>query len=337
MKICVTGATGFVGNRFVEMALARGHQVTCLVRDVRKIGSLPTGARVILGDLAQTSALEQFVADADVVVHLAARSCTGRPDSDLYTVNVEGTDNLCRAILARNQQCVLVHCSSLAVLARHRRMPWLNTSHTRSKTEGLRPVARAEEAGLKAIYVFPGLVYGPGERRLFPLMLRAARSRWRIEVSGGERWAPLVYVDDLCDLLLHCSENGEALAGRPFAAVGNLEVGMHEVVRRIAAEFDLPRPAIRLPRSLLFWLALAAEAVRAASKPRRTSLLSRRTVNVLSMQLDPDVVRQYNGNDWRARHSWEETWAPTMAWLRQLDGLHEQLVGRFQRHRHRGR
>jgi len=51
-SIALLGATGNVGSRLLDEALARGHQVTALVRDPRRLASR-TGLTVVTGDVAQ--------------------------------------------------------------------------------------------------------------------------------------------------------------------------------------------------------------------------------------------------------------------------------------------
>ena len=52
MKILVTGATGKVGSRLVPRLIAKGFDVSILVRDVAKAGDLiELGATPITGDL----------------------------------------------------------------------------------------------------------------------------------------------------------------------------------------------------------------------------------------------------------------------------------------------
>jgi len=89
LKILLTGASGFTGRPFAEMARAAGHQVV-----------------VLDCDLADKAALRQQVLAAapDSVVHLAAISFVGQADENaFYAVNVVGTLNLLDAVLALPQ------------------------------------------------------------------------------------------------------------------------------------------------------------------------------------------------------------------------------------------
>ncbi|MFD8753804.1 NAD(P)H-binding protein, partial [Kitasatospora sp. NPDC059577] len=49
MRITVFGATGNVGGRVVAEALARGHQVTAVLRDPAKPHGLPSAAAIAVG------------------------------------------------------------------------------------------------------------------------------------------------------------------------------------------------------------------------------------------------------------------------------------------------
>lgn len=74
MKILVTGATGFVGRHTVRQLLARGHEVTALVRDPGRAASFDwNGAvRVVAADVqAPPADLRAAFGPAELVVHLA--------------------------------------------------------------------------------------------------------------------------------------------------------------------------------------------------------------------------------------------------------------------------
>ncbi|MFD4656680.1 NAD(P)-dependent oxidoreductase [Kitasatospora sp. NPDC058444] len=68
MRITVFGATGNVGSRVVAEALARGHQVTAVVRDPAKPHGLPSAADVVVGDARNPEDVARIAAGQDVVV-----------------------------------------------------------------------------------------------------------------------------------------------------------------------------------------------------------------------------------------------------------------------------
>ncbi|HVS90711.1 MAG TPA: NAD(P)-dependent oxidoreductase [Mucilaginibacter sp.] len=100
MKILVTGATGKVGSRFVPRLLAKGYDVSILVRDAGKASSLAgLGAKVVTGDLYDPDTLPPAVAGMDAVVHLAALFRTFTDNEGIVKTNREGTIALARAAM----------------------------------------------------------------------------------------------------------------------------------------------------------------------------------------------------------------------------------------------
>lgn len=66
-KLLVLGATGVTGQHIVRQALARGYDVTAVVRSVEKVKDIK-GARWIVGDVLDPSVLRQALIDRDVVI-----------------------------------------------------------------------------------------------------------------------------------------------------------------------------------------------------------------------------------------------------------------------------
>jgi uncharacterized protein YbjT (DUF2867 family) len=79
-KILVLGATGGTGRLIVAQALARGYDVTALVRSAEKARDL-TGAKLIVGDVRDEKALRQALKGRDAVV-----SALGTPASPFREV-----------------------------------------------------------------------------------------------------------------------------------------------------------------------------------------------------------------------------------------------------------
>lgn len=69
MKIAVFGATGNTGSRVVEAALARGHEVTALVRDPARVAHAHPRLTVLAGHPTVPADVAACVRGADAVVH----------------------------------------------------------------------------------------------------------------------------------------------------------------------------------------------------------------------------------------------------------------------------
>lgn len=100
MKILVTGATGKVGSRLVPRLIARGYDVSILVRDAAKASGLTAlGARPVSGDLFDASTLQAAVQGMDAIVHLAALFRTLDDNEGIIKTNREGTAALATAAI----------------------------------------------------------------------------------------------------------------------------------------------------------------------------------------------------------------------------------------------
>lgn len=98
MKILVTGATGKVGSRLVPRLLAKGYDVSILVRDKAKATELVgLGAKAITGDLYEPDTLPLAVAGMDAVIHLAALFRTFTDNEGIVKTNREGSIALAQA------------------------------------------------------------------------------------------------------------------------------------------------------------------------------------------------------------------------------------------------
>lgn len=107
MNILLTGANGFTGLRFTELARQAGHDITALQADLTQPQAVADAVALAVSALPH--------AQPWAVVHLAALSFVGHADElAFYGVNVLGTMNLLAALAgqATRPTCVLVASSA---------------------------------------------------------------------------------------------------------------------------------------------------------------------------------------------------------------------------------
>jgi len=185
LTLAITGATGFVGARLLDAALAGGHHVRALTRRPQPPRD---GVTWIDGALDLPFSLDALVEGADAVIHVAG--VVNSPDvAGFEAGNIIGTDAMLgaaeRAGIAR-----FVHTSSLA--AREPHLSLYGASKARAETlVAASPLATA--------IVRPPAIYGPGDRELLEMFKMAARGFVLLPPPGR---LSLLHVDDLARLLL---------------------------------------------------------------------------------------------------------------------------------------
>ena len=117
----VTGGAGFIGSNMVRFLLAKGHEVRVLdnfeTGKKENLAELTDQIELITGDIRDTAIVQNAVAGAEVVYHLAALGSVPRSVEDPATshdVNVNGTFNMLQAARA-NQVKRFVFASSSSI------------------------------------------------------------------------------------------------------------------------------------------------------------------------------------------------------------------------------
>jgi nucleoside-diphosphate-sugar epimerase len=186
--LAITGGTGFVGSKLIDLALEKGQAVRALAR--RTQPERP-GVEWIAGDLGNREALARLTEGADAVIHVAG-IINARTPLEFAAGNIEGT----RAMLEASRGVPrFVHVSSLAA-----REPALSIyGNTKAAADALVETSRPDAA-----IVRPPAVYGPGDRETANVYKLVARG-WAL-LPGGGRFS-IVEVSDLARALLALAEN----------------------------------------------------------------------------------------------------------------------------------
>ncbi len=238
--LAITGGTGFVGKAVLAKALAAGHSVRALARRRQEERE---GIEWVAGSLENDPTLEQLVAGADAVIHIAG--VVNAPDRARFEAgNGIGTAAVIDA-MNRSGAGRLVHVSSLAA-----REPQLS-DYGWSKAEAERYV---RTSGLDWTMVRPPAIFGPGDAELLELFQMAARGLVLLPPGGR---LSVIHVDDLADLLVLLAEqrDGET-AGATYEVDDGRETGWshkefaqaigHAVGKRRIQTIAMPSPMVRL-------------------------------------------------------------------------------------------
>lgn len=206
----VTGASGSLGGAVVRRLLADGHTLRALVRRFPK-QPLP-GVEYAIGNLGDPVAVDRAVAGAETVIHVGAAMKGGWLEHLGGTV--VGTANVI-ASCKKHKVKQLVHISSMSVI------DWAGSvgkgvvdetaalepraeergPYTRAKLEAEQLVTAAAAAGLPAVILRPGQIFGGGIPLVNGAVARRAGGRWLV-LGDGQLELPLIYIDDVVDAIM---------------------------------------------------------------------------------------------------------------------------------------
>ncbi|MBM3990954.1 MAG: NAD(P)-dependent oxidoreductase [Planctomycetes bacterium] len=255
MRILVTGAGGFLGGAVVRVALARGHDVTALLRGEPRAEPRAelAPARVVHGDLAQSTELEALVGGHDAVIHCAASMRNDPTKQQRDTI-----DATCALVAALERAGVgrLVLASSLAVYDHLLCGERLDESAPLERDLAVRgpyvaaklEVERlARDSRLDARILRPGLIHGEGREWFHHLGLALGGRVW-IALCGSAR-LPLVSLESCAQAFVLAAEVRQ---GDFTANIVDERVTTRGEYLRALARAKRPRPlVVSLPWGLL--------------------------------------------------------------------------------------
>lgn len=185
--VAITGATGFVGGRMLDLLVRQGHEVRALTR--RKQDDRPN-VTWIRGALDDAASLARLCGSADVVLHIAG--VVNAPDRAGFEAgNVAGTLAVVEAAKQAGAKR-FIHVSSLA--ANHPKLSIYG--ETKAKAEKI-----VATSGLDWTIIRPPAIYGPGDGEMLDLFKMAKLGFVTLPPDADGRLS-VIHVDDLCAALM---------------------------------------------------------------------------------------------------------------------------------------
>lgn len=267
MRVVVTGASGWVGGTLVRhLAAQPSLQV---VAPVRQAGStLPQDVEVVqVGDFSSRTDWRTALNGADVLVHLAARAHVmhdklADPLAEYRRVNVQGTAHLARqAAQAGVKRFVFISSVKVNGEAALPGQPFTpadtpapQDAYGLSKHEAEQVLWQvARDTGMEVVIIRPPLVYGPGVKGNFALMVQWVRQGVPLPLGAVYNRRSLVALDNLVDFMALCArpERSPQAANQTFLVSDGDDVSTTELLRRVAQAYEVPPRLLTVPAGLM--------------------------------------------------------------------------------------
>jgi UDP-glucose 4-epimerase len=253
--VLVTGGSGFIGSHVVDALVRDG-----LAPRIFDLAPSPVHPEIdtVVGDLADTRALERAMAGCSAVLHLAAAADVGEVEAD--PVEAERRNARCTlAVLEAARRTGVprvVYASTVWVYSDvvaesvDEDTPLRHPSHlyTATKLAGeLYCRSYRELYGLESTVLRFGIPYGPRARpaAVIPRFVEKALAGEALTVAGdGSQSRGFVYVEDLADGVVRAMR--PAAANRTYNLAATEEVTILEIAEAVR-ELVSPVPIERVP------------------------------------------------------------------------------------------
>lgn len=292
MKVIVTGATGFLGQRVCQKLKDRGYTVIALGRN-QEIGN-QLGVPFISLDLRNK--VEQASLEGDVVIHCAALSSPWGSKNDFMQNNVVATENMIQASL-KNGIRRFIHVSTSSIyfdfMDRHLiketdPLPSSFANHY-AATKWLAEMAVDNAEGLETITIRPRGIFGPGDTVLFPRLLRANLKKKLPLFNQGNAIVDITYVDNVADALILCVEAGNHCLGKKYNITNDDPRVLRSLLEQVCESTNHPLNGISVPFRLGYGIAALLEGA-ASILPLGEPLVTRYTVGLLAKSQTLDIT-----------------------------------------------
>jgi nucleoside-diphosphate-sugar epimerase len=259
--IAITGATGFIGRRFVDFLSARGSAaIRVLVRNRDTFAHTAFRGAVAQGDMTDPAAFARVLEDGCTWVNAAQLDLP----SEAQQINVMAS---LLATCQKKRVKRIVHCSTAVVVGR-------STASIVTENTGCQPGDHYEATklaieqfllgngadSLEIAVLRPTAVFGPRGRNLLKLAddlgRRPALLNYLKSCLNGDRRMNLVHVDNVVAALAYLVDATDGVAGETFI-ISDDESPINnycDVERRLMSGLgiaDYPVAPVRAPRWML--------------------------------------------------------------------------------------
>jgi nucleoside-diphosphate-sugar epimerase len=320
-KAVITGANGFIGSNLTRLLTKEGYEVLCLVRSGSDFSLLPADANILFWKSTSDKAFITAVKSYEILIHCAALTKAKSRDT-FRKANVDLTLEIVKLFNETESLNKFIFLSSQAAAG-----PALSYSKEKSEDDICNPISMYGKSKLLAehlvrervkkswVIIRPVSVYGKGDKD-FLQYFRMIKKHLSVQIGKKDKFINLIYIDDLCELILETIKNPKADKQIFFVSDG-IKYSVRDfgkLVEKAIPSFAFP---VRIPEKILSSIAFFNELFSRKTLP----ILNRekvkeikceywlvsnvKTKNVLGFSMKPNISNNLQKTyNWYKEHKW---------------------------------
>jgi nucleoside-diphosphate-sugar epimerase len=263
MKVLVTGAAGFIGNKLSQALSMRGDTVVAVVR---RQSNVDNNITIINKVLSKDSDLQDSLKDVDVVIHLAGRAhmmkdMADNPYQAYADINIHATKHLAEQAASCGVKR-FIYLSSVKVNGERtnevafneKDRPQPEDDYGITKFEAEKALNNtAKDTGMEVVIIRPPLVYGEGVKANFKSLIKLAQLSIPLPFGGIHNKRSFIFIENLIDFILLCTQHPKA-ANQTFLISDDDDVSTTQLIKYIKDASGKNHFLLPVPQSWLNFL-----------------------------------------------------------------------------------
>lgn len=262
-KICIIGATGFIGGLLCKSLINFKIPTIALVRKRNSFLIFLRIEQIQFDELNSKNNLKKYLRDCHCIVHCACKAYDKKTRSDEYNLeNVELTKKISEYAVDEGIKR-FVFLSSIKVNGestnkynkittfKNHDEPNPEDDYGKSKSEAEKVLLdMASKTDLEVVIVHLPLVYGAGVRGNLNKLIKLINLKFLLPFKGIRNKSSLIRIDNVMDLIIQCTEHPNA-AGKTFLVSDGKDLFTPELIKLIASAMGQSVKLFSFPVSLL--------------------------------------------------------------------------------------
>tara|TARA_B100000242_G_C42987812_1_gene458519 strand:+ start:93 stop:1055 length:963 start_codon:yes stop_codon:yes gene_type:complete len=317
MRCLITGASGFIGSALSIELLKKGHDVKCIVRNVKskKLNKNPNLIYIELGNIDIHTDWKNILKNVDCIIHCAARAHLTINDDDNYdsfkSLNVDGTKKLAIDVL-NSEVKRFIYISSIGVNGPYTKKNQAFSNLSNPNPKGSYAISKYEsEIILKELFIQskkelviirPPTVYGPNLKGNFSQLISFLDNNFPLPFESIQNKKSYVSIENLVDLISVCVDHKNA-GSEIFLVSDDQDISTANLIKKISSNLDIKRIIFPTP---IFLLSIFFKIIG-----------KKEYINKFMGSLEIDIEHTKNTLNWKPKYNLENCLKNTIDWYLQ--------------------